>query len=332
MTGPRYTAPVLTILAAKPGTVAWQESPERLAGLLASPEHVVWVDYENPTAAESESLSKVFQFHHLAIEDAVSELNHPKVDDYGDYIYVVVHGVAKAERRGELKTAEIDCFLGKNFVVTYHGEGLGGVEDVRKRMLSVAGVMAKGPDWLLHALFDRLADTFLDIIEKLDEEIDALERMLFRQNAAPHRVLAEIFALKKDVLQLKRVVHPARDVYGRIARGEYRAVRAEVAPHFRDVYDHIVRVAEMLESFRDVVGSALETHLSVTAQRTNEVVKVLTVTSVIMMTGALVAGIYGMNFTEIPMAKNPNGFWILIGVIGVVSAALLGVFRWRKYL
>jgi magnesium transporter len=323
---------VLTILAAKADTVAWPESLERLPLLLASPDHVLWVDFENATATENELLAKLFKFHYLAIEDAVGEQNHPKIDDYGDYVYVVIHGVGQAERRGELKTAELDCFLGRNFVVTYHGEGLHGIEETRKRCLTVPGVMARGADWLLHSLFDKLADTFLDIIEKLDEEIDSLERKLFKQTASSQRVLAEIFALKKDVLQLKRVVHPARDVYGRIARGEYRAVRAEVAPHFRDVYDHIVRVAEMLESFRDVVTSALETHLSVTAQRTNDVVKVLTVTSVIMMTGALIAGVYGMNFKSIPLAEHPQGFWIMLGGIAATSAVLLGLFKWRKYL
>ncbi len=321
----------ITIVAAKPGTVAWPETLERLPQLLEMPDHVVWVDFHDATEAENKLLETQFKFHHLAVEDCVSEANHPKVDDYRDYLYVAVHGIAKAEKRGELKTAEIDCFLGKNYVVTYHIEGLGGVEEVRKRMLSVEGAMARGPDWLLHALLDKMADTFLDIIEKLDEEIDSLERKLFRANAAPQKVLGEIFALKKDVLHLKRVVHPARDVYGRIGRGDYKVVRPEVAPHFRDVYDHIVRVAEMLESFRDVVGSALETHLSVTAQRTNEVVKVLTVTSVIMMTLALIAGIYGMNI-ELPLAKLPSAFWIISGGMLGLAGLLLGVFKWRKYL
>ncbi len=328
----RYTAPVaLTILAAKVGTVAWPETLARLPELLASPEHVVWVDFSDASAEENEILTKTFKFHHLAVEDCVSELNHPKLDDYTDYIYLVVHGIAKADKRGEVRTTELDAFLGRNFVVTYHAAGLGGIDEVQKRMLSVPGVMARGADWLLHALMDRLADTFLDIIEKLDEEIDSLERTLFRGGPTSQRMLAEIFALKKDVLHLKRVVHPARDVYGRIARGDYAAVRKEVAPHFRDVYDHIVRVAEMLESFRDVVGSALETYLSVVAQRTNDIVKVLTIFSVATMLSSLLAGIYGMNL-KLPLADHPHGFWILVGAMVTMTGALVALFRWRKWL
>ena len=322
----------LTILAAKAGTVAWPETLARLPELLASPDHVVWVDIADATAEENDILTKVFKFHHLAVEDCVSELNHPKLDDYGDYLYLVVHGIAKADQRGDVRTTELDAFLGGNYVLTYRTAGMGGIDDVQKRVLSVPGVMAKGADWLLHALVDKLADTFLDVIEKLDEEIDSLERKLFRGGPTTQRMLAEIFALKKDVLHLKRVVHPARDVYGRIARGDYRVVRTEVAPHFRDVYDHIVRVAEMLESFRDVVTSALETYLSVVAQRTNDIVKVLTIFSVATMLSSLLAGIYGMNFEKIPLAKDPNGFWIMVGLMVVMTGVLIGIFKWRKWL
>ena len=166
----------------------------------------------------------------------------------------------------------------------------------------------------------------------MDEEIDGLERTLFQVHSPPRRVLAEVFGLKKDVLLLKRVVHPARDVYSRIARGDFAGVRKEVAPHFRDVYDHIVRVAEMLESFRDVMTSALETYLSVQSQRTNEIMKVLTVISAILMTTSLMAGIYGMNFHLLPGADASWGFWGMLGMMAAVSAAMFWLFRRQRWI
>jgi magnesium transporter len=322
---------VITILVASANAPARTEPVERLEELLASGE-ILWVDFEAPTDDESQLLTSAFHFHPLAVEDTISHLNHPKIDDYESYVYLVVHGIAGSVERGALETAEIDCFLGERYVVTYHDTALTNVQEMRRRCLEVLGFMGRGPDWLLHALLDRLADTFLEIIDQFDEEVDALERTLFATTNPGRRVLARIFALKKDVLHLKRVVHPARDVYGRIARGEFRVVRAEVAPHFRDVYDHILRVSEMLENFRDVITSSLETYLSLLSQRTNDIVKVLTVFSAVLMTTSLFAGIYGMNFKFLPGKDSHYGFWIMTAAMVIASLLLLWIFRRRKWI
>ncbi len=323
---------MIRLLAARPGHTAREEKPERLAELVAGDEYL-WLDLLKPDAAEVKLLTDIFKVHPLAIEDTLAHLNHPKIDDYGEYLYLVVHGISKSEVRGQLETAEIDCFLGRRWVVTVHDGAMKNIEEMTRRCLQTDGALGRGPDWLLHSILDRLADTFLDMIDELDEELDSLERRLFHtSHSPPRKVVAEVFALKKDILHLKRVVHPARDVFGRIARGDYAAVRKEVAPHYRDVYDHILRVAEMLESFRDVLTGAIETYISIQSQRTNEIMKVLTVISAILMTTGLLAGIYGMNFEALPGKNHPGGFWIMMAAMAAISAIMVAIFRGRKWL
>lgn len=327
-----YTPPMIRVVAAAPGAPSREESAERIRALAASPDYV-WVDLQNPTPEEVRGIAETLGFHPLAVEDTLAHVNHPKVDDYREYVYLVVHGIARDEKRGELETAELDCFLGRKYVVTVHDGTMSNLEEMRKRCLQTDGALGRGPDWLLHSILDRLTDTFLDRIDRFDEELDDLERRLFHtRHSPPRRMLAEIFAIRKDILKLKRVVHPARDVYGRIARGEYAVVRPEVAPHFRDVYDHVVRVADMLESFRDVLTSAVETHLSVVSQRTNEIMKVLTVISAILMTTGLLAGIYGMNFEALPGKSQPGGFWWMIGLMAAVSGLMVLLFKRQRWL
>jgi magnesium transporter len=166
-------------------------------------------------------------------------------------------------------------------------------------------------------------------METLDDEIDGLEDRLFKHASRP--ALREIFSLKKDVLKLRRVVNPQREVLNRLARSEHKAVSKEETIYFRDVYDHLYRVSEMLESFRDVLSGALEVYLTVVANRTNEVMKVLTVFSIIIMSASFVAGLYGMN-VPIPGGASPKMFWILLGLMAALSLVLLVFFKRRRWI
>lgn len=292
---------------------------------------VLWVDLEDPTDEEARILADVFQFHPLAIEDCVTETNHPKVDGYGDYIYLVVHAVQPEHERGRLKTSEVDFFLGRNYLVTYHATPVRAIEETRRRVAEIPGSMSAA-DLLLHSLLDRIVDSYVVKMEALDGEVTALEARLFRRHLHGRTILNEIFSLKKEVLQLKRFASPQREVLARLARAEFAVVSSAAALHFRDVFDHLYRVSEMVESFRDVVTSALETYLTVVANRTNEIMKVLTVASVILMSVSLVAGIYGMNFTELPFRDAPWGFWGSVGFMGATAAVLLLIFRKQRWL
>ena len=294
----------------------------------------LWVDFESPSDAERGILERAFNFHKLAVENCFAQSNHPRIDDYGDYYYLVVHGVAAMRGSsvpGEprLRLKEIDIFLGEHLLVTYHAGVEAAIESVRKKCAEVDRLMARGPDRVLAEILDHLAEEYVQIMERLDSEIDTLEDRLFKHASKP--ALREIFSLKKDVLHLRRVVNPQREVLNRLARAEHKAVSKEETIYFRDVYDHIYRVSEMLESFRDVLASAMEVYLTVVANRTNEVMKVLTTFSIVLMTGALIAGLYGMN-VDLPGGKSPAMFWILVGVMFGLSVGLLAFFRKRRWI
>jgi magnesium transporter len=318
----------MTVLHARPGEPVRPVEPrEEIAALLREAKGCLWVDFQDPTGDERRILETAFGFHKLSVEQCLGETNHPRLHDFGEYLYLVVHAV-----RGvlPLATQELDVFLGTNFIVTYHRGPLPAVEAVRKRCVEVRSVMERGPDRILADILDDVADAYLGVMERLNEGVDGLEDRLFKHASKP--ALREIFTLKKEILHLRRVVGPQREVLHRLSRGEFRMVSAEDSIVFRDVFDRIYRVAEMLESFRDVLTSAMEVYLTVVSNRTNEVVKVLTVFSIVLMTVSLLAGIYGMNFEVIPMAKEPWGFWALVGIMAATVGGLLLFFRRRRWI
>ena len=221
----------------------------------------LWVDFEAPTEEDRRILQETFSFHRLALETCFGEIHHPRLHDYGDYVYLVIHALSKAEvkadappasdddppaRRPGVATEEIDIFLGARCLVTWHRGPLAPVESVRRRALAIQSLMERGPDRVLAELLDEVADGYVDVVERLNDAIDGLETRLFRRTTgAP--ALREIFGLKKDVVHLRRIAGPQREVLNRLARGEFPVISPDEALFFRDVYDHVYRTTEMLE-------------------------------------------------------------------------------------
>jgi magnesium transporter len=326
---------MLKAIYARPGQRPVETTSEaEIAKYFKEGQGALWVDLESPSDEERGILERVFAFHKLAIENCFAQSNHPRIDDYGDYYYLVVHGVAAMRGStipGEprLRLKEIDIFLGPHVLLTYHAGVESAIESVRKKCGEVGHLMARGPDRVLAEILDLVAEEYVEIMERLDMEIDTLEDRLFKHASRP--ALREIFSLKKDVLHLRRVVNPQREVLNRLARADHKAVSKDDNFYFRDVYDHIYRVSEMLESFRDVLSSSLEVYLTVVANRTNEVMKVLTTFSIVLMTGALIAGVYGMN-VPLPGHDSKATLWVLLGAMAALSAALLIFFRKRRWI
>ncbi|MBI3857807.1 MAG: magnesium/cobalt transporter CorA [Planctomycetes bacterium] len=326
---------MLKALYARPGAKAVEAANEaEISAFFREGQGCLWVDLESPSDEERGILERVFGFHKLAIENCFTQSNHPRIDDYGDYFYLVVHGVSPllgsappGEPRVRLK--EIDVFLGEHFLVTYRAGDSGSIAAVRQKCAEVERLMSRGPDRVLAEILDNLAEEYVGLMERLDAEIDTLEDRLFKHASRP--ALREIFSLKKDVLHLRRVVSPQREVLNRLARAEHKAVSKEETVYFRDVYDHIYRVSEMLESFRDVLSSALEVYLTVVANRTNDIMKVLTVFSIMLMTASFLAGLYGMN-VPLPGATSKISFYALLGVMAALSLGLLVFFRRRRWI
>jgi magnesium transporter len=319
---------MLNALHARPGEPLRAISTvEEIAEALKEQRGCLWVDLQDPTDEEKLILGSVFGFHRLSVEQCFGQTSHPRLHDYGDYLYLAFHGVKGVL---PLATEELDVFLGTHFIVTHHRGPMRVLEDVRKKCVEVRSVMERGPDRVLGEILDDVADGFLDVMERLNESVDGLEDRLFRHASKP--ALREIFTLKKDILHLRRVVGPQREVLHRLSRGEFRMISSEDSIVFRDVFDRIYRVSDMLETYRDTLTSALEVYLTVLSNRTNEVVKVLTVFSILLMTVSLVAGIYGMNFTWLPFAKEPWGFWAVLGGMAAIAVTLLAYFRTRRWI
>jgi magnesium transporter len=291
----------------------------------------LWVDLEQPTAEETRILSQLFHFHELSIEDAISEIHHPKVESYGDYLYVILHGIDFKAREHLFQTHDIDFFLGSSYLVTVHqgiSRSIGQVGDVCSRN---ARVLREGPVALMHRIVDTMVDNYRPEVDKLHARLDRLEKEVFQKPDAS--LGRQILNFKRDVASLRRVVLPQRDVVGRLARREFPAISESLSYRFRDVYDHLVRLSDEAVFFQDRITSLLEAHLSTVSNQLNGVMKVLTVISTIFMPLTVLASMYGMNVT---LPHLPGGdaaqFWWLLGLMLTISGVMLLFFRRRGWI
>ena len=292
--------------------------------------YFVWVDLECPTEEEARILSAPFRFHELAIEDALKEIQTPKIESYGDYLYLILHGIDFSAAQHVFATHEVDIFLGEQFLVTVHDEFSRSVA----RLLEVCPrndlVLAEGPAGLLHRLVDSMVDNYRPEVEELEARLDEMEEHVFDRPSAGD--VRTILGLKRDVASLRRVVTPQREVVGRLARREFPQISEHLAYRFRDVHDHLVRLADESTMFHDRITSLLDAHLSFTSNRLNQVMKRLTVISTIFLPLTVLTGMYGMN---VPLPSFPGGeiaqFWWIFGIMVAVAGSMLWVFRQDRF-
>ena len=304
-------------------------SADTLPELIADAENLVWVDMEAPTAADEKILADVFHFHPLTIEDAIATRNQPKVEAFSDYLFFIVHGVKLETSSDNFCTKELDGYLGKNFVVTYHHENFRSIDKVKQQIRNSPFVCGRGADYLLHQILDELVDLYIPIVDDFDTAISEIEDRIFRTDTSNDQILEEILNLKRSVARLMRVTSKQLNVLYRISRGEFPLVEEAHLPFFRDVYDHLVRVGDLAESYRELISGLLDIQFNVVNNRTNEIVKVLTIFSAIILPLSLIAGIYGMNFENMPELKTRNGYFVTLGVMLLIAIGLL-FYLWRK--
>lgn len=317
------------ILAIKQGgTEVTTHAAAELATLLADETRTVWVDIEGATENDEKLLRDNFALHPLVLEDVFHDSPHPKVEDFGDYLYVVVHGVSWT--KSDVETIELDVLIGPRWVVTHHHDDTLATDSVAKDLERNPRAIAKGPSFLAHAILDRVTDHFSPLMDELDESIDALETEVVESPKKDQ--VARIFALKRALQKIRRVSVHQRDMLLRLSRGEFDRIDRAALPFYRDVYDHFVRVADLTDSYRDLVGGILEMHLSVQSQRLNEVMKILTIISTIVLPLNLIAGIWGMNFDALPGIHWKWGAVVAFGGMGVIVAGLIVAFKRRGWL
>jgi magnesium transporter len=312
---------MITIRVARDGAVQ-EIPPAQLAETLADRRAHVWIDLEGEGAAGFEALKPALEFHPLAIHDCVEDINYPKVDDYGDYLYVAVHSARWEASDPQPVLRELDILLGKRYLVTHHEEPTRSVTRAREVLERRSSLLEHGPDQLLHFILDVMVDNYLPITDGLQAQLDQLEDQVF--HAPSQRLVLEILRLKHGIADLRRIVGPQRDTIMSLTREEFTGIRRELRPYLRDVFDRMARVGELLDSFRDELATLLEIYATQVSNRLNEVMKVLTGITVILLPVNLIAGIYGMNVAY-PEQRWPAP-WGYVWALGLMVAVALGMY------
>jgi magnesium transporter len=291
---------------------------------------VVWVDLAAPTPDEARLLEEVFHFHELAVEDALAEIHHPKVESYDGYLYVILHGIDFQAAQHRFATRDVDFFLGPTYLVTVSDGRSRSVARVRELAARNGWVLAEGPAALMHRIVDAMVDNYRPEVERLEARIDRVEREVVERPRA--ELMRSVLALKRDVASLRHVTSPQRDVVARLARREFPVIGEQVAYRLRDVYDHLVRLADEGLMMQDRIAGLLETHLASTSNQLNAVTKVLAVIATALILPTVLAGLWGMN-VELPTF--PGGpaaqFWWVVGLIAASVGGMLAVFRAKRW-
>jgi magnesium transporter len=313
------------------GDLSAEVTPADYASALLDQEGVLWVDFtgEEPQSSE-EILLSIFGFHPLAVDDALRETHEPKVDDWDDYLYIAMHAISYSSNADDIESIELDVFLGHNYIVTHHDMPIQAVNKVWEICQKDVRYFKRGPDHVLYEVTDSLVTDYMKVVESLDEEIERVEDKVFDRPST--EVVQRIFTLKRATLHLRRVLSPLREVLNKLARDDYDVIDAKDRVYFRDVYDHLVRLHDISEGLRDLVGGVLDTYLSVINNRMNDIMKTLTMITTVFMPISFLVGFYGMNFFQ-PTSEN-LGKWtgnaaFVVMMVVVIGAPIL-MFTWMR--
>ncbi len=315
------------------GIVRHDVDPQEYAAILASGTGLLWVDMDVASTAQQAFLAHPFNFHPLSIEDTHSADGRVKIEEFPGYLLIVVRGVRFVEETAEaydIETYNLWCFLGKNFVVTVRGAHNVGVEQAAERVRRSADLLQRGPGRLLHQILDATVDAYFPIVDQLDDFVDGLEERVFVQ--FDQSALRDIFSVKRLVLQLRRHLSPMREVFNILQNRPSAFIAPEVQVYFRDVYDHVIRLNESLDTYRDLLSSTLDSYLTQVSNRMGMATKGLTIVATLSVPFVVVSGMWGMNFDEIPLSGWPHGFWVLLGAQLALGVGLIAVLRRRGWL
>ncbi|MBC8068382.1 MAG: magnesium/cobalt transporter CorA [Deltaproteobacteria bacterium] len=301
---------------------------------------MVWVDVLDPGEPERKLLEEVFRLHPTSVEDMLADAPTPKLERFPNYLYVVWHALLPGwEQRGDFQLCDLDALIGKNFLLTSHNSSLPSVEAAHDRLQKDTAAMRRGPAYWAYLIADVLTERYLPLMEQLDRDIDVLESSIMK-DPGPH-LLQAIFTLKDKLQRLRRVGVHQREVLNRLSRAGERdqdIIPDDVRPFFRDAYDNFVRVVDLNDSFREIVNSSMDAYLSMQGHKLNEIMKVLTLISTIMLPLTFIAGLYGMNFDpeasafNMPELKWRYGYLATLISMAVTAALFLWYFKRKRWL
>jgi magnesium transporter len=299
---------------------------------LSDPDGLVWISLESPTESEALSILKdLFEFHPLAIEDCLNTgYQTPKVDDFGSYLFIIVHAIHSNDVENYIGTYEFNLFIGANYLVTLIQEAnVPLLNDVWKRAERDERMLTHGTDFLAYGILDSIVDDYMPLLDQMDDDLEQLEdRVLDKPEP---KLLDRLIDLKHHLIGLRRIISPQREVMNRLSRDEFPMIDRQSQIYFRDIYDHLVRYQDLIETLRDIVGGALDIYLNSTSLRMNEIMKALTIVSTIFLPLSFVAGVYGMNFDFMPELHSPAAYPIVWGVFIAIVTGMLLYFKRRGW-
>jgi magnesium transporter len=299
---------------------------EALRLVVADKGLIVWVDLDNPTDNEIKAvLEGLFHFHPLAIEDCVTPSPLPKIEDYEEYLFMVTHAVDYS-RKDKFATTELDLFLSKEFLVTFHRAPLRSVNALIERLAKNVGLGPRGPDRLAHSLLDLLVDNYTPMLAELHTELEEIEEIVLSK-ASDEKFVSELLYVRGDFTKLRQIVRPQRDVIERLARGDRKFIRPQLLPYFRDLRDNLVRLEETVTGYHERLMMAFDIYLNKAAFEASEGIKFLTAITAVTIPVMAIGTWYGMNFRNMP--ELDNGYWWALGAT-VVTTLLMVIYLKKK--
>jgi magnesium transporter len=320
------SAPVVDCAAYVAGQRAANLTIDQLRSAVSQPQQFVWLGLYDPDHALLRRVQAQLGLHDLAIEDAVHAHQRPKLELYENSLFVVLRTAQRVPGSQRVEFGETHLFVGENYIVTVRHGSLRSHINVRHRCESTPQLLMKGPGYVLYAIMDFVVDQFLPIVQQIEEEVQDLEEMIFGQPTEGDAT-ARIYRLKRDLVALRRAVSPLVDVCNRLMRFDLPNIPEDTKPYFRDVYDHVLRVNESIDTQRELLSTALEAHLSVLSVAQNEHMKRITAWAAMIAVPTMIAGIYGMNFANMPELAWSYGYYVSLTVMALASLGLYIGFR-----
>jgi len=304
-----------------------------IANAVRESKGTLWVDIDSNSRQQIALLDKVFGFHHLAIEDVLNPNSRAKVEEYEGYLFVIIRAVRFVEHTEDpydLETVNLALFIGRNYLVTCHAGPAAPVDHIHELSARSADLVARGPARLAHQIMDVAVDAYFPILDRVDQFIDGIEESVFEKfNEA---ALRDIFAVKRLSLSLRRYLAPHREIFNVLSYRPSALLPPDAQVYYRDIYDHMLRIIDSLDTYRDLLSSTLESYLSQVSNRMGRVTQGLTIVATLSVPFVVVSGMYGMNFERIPLATHPWGFEILVAIQLVFGIGLVAVLKWRRWI
>lgn len=301
----------------------------QISDLLEGKNNLIWLDLLDPTEEELVRVSQEFNFHPLAVEDAHHEHQRPKIDEYDDFTFIVFYTLELVEQ--ELKHKELAMFINEHYLVTVHREPIAELAEAELRWKRSSRQTDRGIGVLVYSVMDTIVDHYFPVIDQLIDSVEELEEQVLAGGGRPD-FTQRIVETRKIFMRLKRIIAPERDVLNTLTAHDNPVFDEHTQVYFRDIYDHVLRVNDTIEQYRDQITSTMDANLAASSNELNRVMRTLTGTSIILMTNATIAGIYGMNFENMPELKWQYGYFGALGVMVVISIALYLFFKRKGWL